>query len=651
MKRRDFLKSGAKGSLASGLLLTGTNLNAKDKDTNGSWVSDRSKDNWQQLSNGEKGTPERFKHENYQVVVVGGGLAGICAAVAAAREGAQTLLVQDRSVLGGNASSEIRVLVNGVNHLQPDWIPERETGIIEEILLHNRFLNPQESFSVWDHVLYDFVIREPHLDLLLNTQAVNVEMKGNRIKKAVCWQTSTETEYHISAEQFIDCSGDGLLAATAGAEYRTGREAKAEFNEKYAPEKADGWQMGASLLIAGKDMGKPTPYTPPSFMIPFDLKKSHPKRKIRSFNEGYWWVEVGSQNDIIADQNEIQEKLMGHVHGVWDYIKNSGEIEGAENYALEWIGSVPGRRESRRFMGDHILNERDLVDHHHFEDAVAYGGWSLDEHNPGGIENLGEPPSYFHYHFKKIYQIPFRSLYSKNIENLMFSGRNISQTHIALSSTRVMATCALMGQATGTAAGMCVQHNTNPRGIYKKHLKSLQEKLSINDAFIPDHPFTNKNDKVKEATQITASSTKSGDAALLNDGWSRDFQGKTHHWASSTLPATVNVEWENPVELSSVIIKCDTNVKMNIMMRNNYNNRKIFTDKVPPELLKSLSLQAKSKGKWIDLGTLDQNQTRRIKFNFEKVKTTAIRVVMHETYGKEYAKLFEIMAFEEGVLS
>ncbi|KXX69222.1 FAD-dependent oxidoreductase [Flammeovirga sp. SJP92] len=650
MKRRDFLKSGAKGSLASGLLLTGTNLHAKDK-TKGGLVSDRSKDNWQQLSNGEKGTPDRFKNEEYDVVVIGGGMAGICAAVASAREGAHTLLVQDRSVLGGNASSEIRVLVNGVNHLQPDWIPERETGIIEEILLHNRFLNPQESFSVWDHVLYDFVIREPQLDLLLNTQAINVEMKGNSIKKAVCWQTSTETEYHIKAQQFIDCSGDGLLAATAGAEYRTGREASAEFNEKYAPDVADGWQMGASLLIAGKDMGKPTPYTPPSFALPFTLKGSHPKRKVRSFNEGYWWVEVGSQNDIIADQNEIQEKLMGYVHGVWDYIKNSGEYEGTENYALEWIGSVPGKRESRRFMGDHILNERDLVDHHHFNDAVAYGGWSLDEHNPGGIENLEEPPSYFHYHFKKIYQIPFRSLYSKNIDNLLFSGRNISQTHIALSSTRVMATCALMGQATGTAAAMCVQHKTNPRGIYKKHIKTLQEKLLINDAFIPDHPSLDHNDKVREALQITASSTKSGDASLLNDGWSRDFNGKEHHWASTSLPATVNIEWEKPVDLSSVIIKCDTNVKMNIMMRNNYNNKKIFTDKVPPELLKSLSLQANIKGQWVDLGSIDHNQTRRIKFNFEKIKTTSIRIVMKETYGLKYAKLFEVKAFEEEVLS
>ncbi|NLR93418.1 FAD-dependent oxidoreductase [Flammeovirga agarivorans] len=651
MKRRNFLKSGVKGSIASGLLLSSNSISAKDKKSKDNIINDGSRDNWKQLSDGKRGKPERFKEVNYKVVVVGGGLAGICAAVASAREGVETLLVQDRSVLGGNASSEIRVLVNGVNHLKPDWIPERETGIIEEILLHNRFNNPQESFSVWDHVLYDFVIREPHLELLLNTQAVNVEMTGSSIKKAICWQNSTETEYHISAQQFVDCSGDGLLAASAGAEYRTGREAGSEFNEKYAPEEADGWQMGASLLIAGKDMGKPTAYSPPSFAIPFDLKKSNPRRKVRSFNEGYWWVEVGSKHDIIAEQDEIQHKLMGYVHGVWDYIKNSGDFEGTENYALEWIGSVPGRRESRRFMGDHILSERDLVDHQHFDDAVAYGGWSLDEHNPGGIENLDEPPSYFHYHFKKVYQIPFRSLYSRNIDNLLFSGRNISQTHIALSSTRVMATCALMGQATGTAAALCVQHKKNPRGIYQKHMVELQEKLMLNDAFIPDHPAMDKDDLAKEVKQWSASSTQSGDVNLLNDGWSRDFKGVLHHWSTDQIPASVQMEWEKPVALSSIVLKCDTNVQMNIMMRNNYNNRKIFTDTVPPELLKDLNLEARINGKWVTIGTITDNKTRRIKFNFDTIKTTSLRVNINETYGSSIAKLFEVRAYEKSVIS
>ena len=270
----------------------------------------------------------------------------MCAAVSAARNGAKTVLVQDRPVLGGNASSEMRVHVNGVTHLRPDNKPERETGIIEEILLLNRFMNKQESFPVWDHVLYEFIVREPNLELMLNTMAVEAVMKGSAIKAARCWQSTTETEYTINARQFIDCSGDGLLAATAGAEYRTGREGKAEFDETFAPDQPDGWQMGATLLMSSKDMGKPMPYEAPSFAIKYDADKSNPKRSIAGFQDGIWWIEIGSNNDIIADFEKNRHKLMGYLHGVWDYIKNSGKFPEADNYALDWVQSLPGRRES-----------------------------------------------------------------------------------------------------------------------------------------------------------------------------------------------------------------------------------------------------------------------------------------------------------------
>ena len=410
MERRDFFKKSATGALAAGIVPIVGSAAAHAAD-----LGDRESDRWQHLGTGKTGIPDRKKTTTYDVAVLGGGLAGICAAVAAARNGAKTVLVQDRPVLGGNSSSEIRVHVNGVNHLKPNNMPERETGIIEEILLHNRFTNPQEAYPVWDHVLYDFVIREPNLELMLNTQALEAKMSGTKIAAARCWQLTTETEITIKADIFIDCSGDGLVAATAGALYRTGREASSEFDEKYAPKDADGWQMGASLLLSATDMGKPMPYEPPSYVIKYEANKSHPKRKIRPYVGGIWWVELGSEFDIIADQEINRHKLMGYLHGVWDYIKNSGEFPESENYALDWVGSLPGRRESRRFIGNFILSEKDLTEHRHFHDAVAYGGWSLDEHCPGGIENLKEPPSYFHERFSEIYEIPYRSLYSKNV--------------------------------------------------------------------------------------------------------------------------------------------------------------------------------------------------------------------------------------------
>lgn len=640
MKRRDFFKKGARGAAAAGIVPIALNANAESKD-----LGSRENDRWLEMGTGEMLVPKRKRKLDFDVAVLGGGLAGMCAAVSAARNGANVVLVQNRNVLGGNSSSEMRVHVNGVNHLKPDNRPERETGVIEEILLHNRFYNPQESYPVWDHVLYDFIIREPGVELMMNTQAVQAVMSGEKIASALCWQFTTETMYTINAKLFIDCSGDGLLAATAGAMYRTGREASSEFDEEYAPEKADGWQMGATLLMSSKDMGKPMPYEPPSYVIKYEGDKSHPKRSIRNFENGIWWIEIGSDHDIIADQEVNRHKLMGYLHGVWDYIKNSGKYPEAENHALDWVGSLPSTRESRRFIGDFILSEKDLTEHRHFEDAVGYGGWSLDEHCWAGIENLDDPPSYFHFHFHEVYEIPYRSLYSKNVPNLLFAGRNISQTHIALSSSRVMATCATMGQAVGTAAGLCLQKGVLPRDISNDHIDELQEQLMRDDAFIPNRPAKDPADLARKSEKITASSTVSGDAALLNDGNSRDFKGKIHHWESDGLPAEVTLEWKRPVSISSVEIKCDSNVRRHISMRKESPNNERFTNTVPVELLKSLEAEALVNGEWVSLGSLEKNQRRLIKFRFPELKTSSVRVRMKETYGAKNAKLFEVRCY------
>ena len=585
----------------------------------------------------------RSKRKQCDVVVVGGGMAGICSAVAAARQGAKVILINDRPVLGGNASSEIRVTVNGAQGFKKNFDVNRETGIIEEILLENRIYNPQESYPMWDYVLYDFVVREPNIELMLNTQATRAIVKKNKIQSAVCWQSTSETEIILSAPIFIDCSGDGLLAADAGAEYRTGREGKAEFGEQYAPDEPDGWTMGDSIMMISKEMNYPVKFKAPSYIKKFDGDKAH-DRKIKHLKEGFWWVELGSDFDVIAIREKNSHDLKAYFWGVWDYIKNSGKFPQASNLVIDWVGSLPGRRESRRFMGDYILTEKDMLGYKHFSDAIAYGGWSLDEHCPGGILSLDQRPSYFHEHFVRPYEIPFRCIYSKNIENLFFAGRNVSVSHIALSSTRIIGTCCLMGQAAGLAAAMCIEKKVSPRTIGEKHITELQERMLREDYYIPNRPAADAADKARTA-QFTASSTLSGNVKNLTDGVARDVIGEEHHWESDGLNATLTLEWNSPVKLSSVELKCNSNLHRKIMMHKDAakNIGQIFG--LPPELVKSLSVEIQKGSTWTEVGVKEENITRYLSFRFPETETSAVRIKLKDTYGSENIKLFEVRCY------
>ncbi len=643
MKRRNFFKQGVKSVLGVSLLPVVGNLTAKtddiERDSDPFWADEEFK--------GKAGKLARKKTLDFEVAVIGGGMAGICAAVSSARLGNKTVLIQDRPVLGGNASSEIRVTVNGVQSLKNKHVVERETGILEEILIENWYYNEQESYPVWDHVLYDFVKRQDNLTLMLNIQAFDVVMNDNKIKFAICRQTTTETEFTINASIFIDASGDGLLAKMSGAEYRIGREGKAEFNESYAPDKPDNWVMGDCIMMITKDVGRPIKFKPPRYAIPFDaataFKDKH--RKIKQIKEGFWWVEIGSNTDIIGEREEIKHKLLANFYGVWDHIKNSGEFPEAENIALDWIGSVPGRRESRRFMGDYILTQPDMEEYRHFEDTVAYGGWSLDEHCPGGIENLTEPASYFHSRFKQVYEIPFRCLYSKNIDNLMMAGRNASVSHMALSSSRIIATCALMGQAVGTASAFCLKYGATPRQVGQKYINELQEQLLRDDSYLPNRPANDQLDKARAVSVIFGSSTLSGDVKNLINGVGRAEVDKINHWQSNGLNAELQLEWKNKQSLTSVELKFDTNLQRKMMMHKNPAKNKGQVIGVPPELVKNFSVEVRIAGQWQEVGKVEENLTRLVKVNFNEVKTTAVRVKLKDTYGDPNIKVFEIRCY------
>ena len=586
-----------------------------------------------------RGMPCRAATVRAEVAVIGGGMAGICAAVAAARNGAKTTLIQDRSVLGGNASSEIRVCVSGAQ-----GIGQRETGIIEEILLENRLFNPQDSYTVWDHILYDFVTREKNLDLMLNTRVTRAEGDGQTIRAAVCSQFSTETEIRVEAQLFIDCSGDGLLAASAGATYRTGREGSGEFNESFAPPVADGWQMGASLLLSTRDMGRPMPYSPPAFARKLKAEDLV-HREITMLQEGFWWIELGSEDDIIAEQEDNRHALMGYLHGVWDYIKNSGNHPEAESLVLDWVGSVPGKRESRRFMGDFVLSETDLTENRHFDDAVAFGGWPIDEHCPGGILSPDLPPTNFYHHFKEPYQIPFRSLYSRDIDNLLFAGRNISQTHIALASSRVMATGAVMGQAVGSAGALCLKHGMTPRELGNRKMAELQGQLLLDDAFIPGRAADGAGDWARQAV-LSASTTSSGSVASLIDGYSRDTAGECHHWESDGLEAWIQLDWPEVVPLARLHLKLDTDLRApmwKVMKKKPVGSTSI--DPMPPKLIQHLVVEHWDGAHWQVLAEETDIHTRSLTIDLSAVSTSCLRVRFLETHGHPNARIYELRCY------
>ncbi|MBD2867229.1 FAD-dependent oxidoreductase [Paenibacillus arenilitoris] len=442
------------------------------------------------------------------ITVVGGGLAGVNAAVAAARLGRTVALVQNRPVLGGNSSSEVRVWVCGATaHGTHRYA--RETGIMGEMFVENQFRNPEGNPYFWDNVVLETVLAEKNIQLFLNTDVHEVEAEGGeedrQILSVTGWMMGSERRIRFESEMYLDCTGDGLVGFMAGAKYRLGREARHEYNEEWAPEEADDITLGSTILFYSKDAGHPVKYVAPSFAKDITQTSIPMKRVIRSGDSGchYWWIEWGGELDTVHENERIRDELWSVIYGIWDYIKNSGNFE-ADNMTLEWVGSIPGKREYRRFVGDYVLNQNDILAQRPFEDRVAFGGWSIDLHPPQGMYSTESGSK--HLHMDGVYHIPFRSLYSVNVSNMLFAGRNISATHVAFGTTRVMATCAVIGEAAGTGAALAVERKTTPRGVYREHLGELLQTLLRQDASVVGVRNEDADDLARLA-EVNASST------------------------------------------------------------------------------------------------------------------------------------------------
>ncbi|MEO6983603.1 MAG: FAD-dependent oxidoreductase [Edaphobacter sp.] len=455
--------------------------------------------------------------EQYDVVVCGGGLAGVCAAIAAARGGARTALVQDRPVLGGNSSSEVRVTPHGAAAFHAY---ARETGILSELLIEERAINHEVIFengwtnSVWDMVIYDLVQQTENLTLHLNTAIQGVIVEGASLKSVECRVSNAEVDLSLTAKVFIDCTGDGLVAAEAGCEWRMGSEGRAEFHEPHAAAEANGDVMGNSIHFKTKDMGRPAPFKLPSWAIEHtDGRYFYDQGRLpKDMRGGYWWIEIGVPYDTIHQAETIRHELTRHALGVWDWIKNKDPktMKLAENYALDWIGQVPGKRESRRVMGRYLMTEWDAIRCTVHPDEIAFGGWFIDVHTPGGLlaetsepasaEGYSETSEYATRSYAGPYGMPLRMLVSKDIGNLMMAGRNVSATHCALATVRVMATTALMGQATGVAAALAVEKDLSLEEICANHYSTVQQRLLREGCFLPNVANRDPLDKARTAT-------------------------------------------------------------------------------------------------------------------------------------------------------
>ncbi|GHV52341.1 hypothetical protein AGMMS49579_09430 [Spirochaetia bacterium] len=482
-----------------------------------------------------------------QFCVVGGGLSGLCAAVEAARRGLKVALMQDRPMLGGNASSEIRMWVLGAHGKN-----NRESGLVEELFLENYYRNPYKNYSIWDSILWEKVHLEKNITLILNCSCLDAEVKDGQILSVTGWQTTTQMYHKIEAPFFADCSGDSVLAPLTGAEYRVGHEARDEYGEDIAPVYADKKTMGMSLLIQAREMGGPRTYIAPVWAEKFTRDKlPHRLPDLNNDGENFWYLELGGIRDSIADTEELRDELLAVAYGIWDFVKNDPENQDKfANFDLDWIGFLPGKRESRRYVGDHVLTQGDVRDGGKFKDIAAYGGWPMDDHHPEALRTTEEPTVY--HPAPSPFGIPYRCLYSRNIQNLFCAGRNISTSHVSLSSTRVMATCALLGQAVGAAAAVAGRHGTTPRGVYREYLAELQQTLMEDDCWLPG-----LSRMASALTKQGKLSGSKGNAEVLRNGNDRPI-GDADNGLSLLPGQYAEYRFEKPVSVSRVRLVFDS---------------------------------------------------------------------------------------------
>lgn len=603
------------------------------------------------------------------VLVVGGGIAGCCAALAAAREGASVILCQDRSVLGGNASSEIRMHIvgadsNGYRCDRPLEVEAREGGIIEELRLIQACENPTRSPHGIDQAFYTLLRNEKSLTMLLDTRVYEAHLKDGRITSVRASRPSHEQEFEITAACYVDASGDSGMAVSAGNPFRHGRESKAEFNEPDAQDQPDKQTLGSTVLFQAKRLDHPVPFVAPEWARkfteedlrnrPHSLKSSAGGEEV-GYEYGFWWLEWGGDLDTIRDNDTIRHELLAIAYGIWDHLKNGG-AHSAENYALTWVGMLPGKRESRRLIGRATLTQQDVLTARDWDDAIAYGGWFMDLHPPKGVDDQDSDPC-IQIHVPNLYSIPLGACASPTVENLYFAGRNISATHVAFASTRVMGTCGVVGQGVGITAAYAAKNGLTISQITGTALKEIQQRILRQDGFLIGLRNEDEADLALKATITASSETAAGSAQNLLSGVTRSVHGElgvksgrsvegTHRWISREVPAWVELRWDQPVTLERVQLVFDTGLHrwLSLTQSDVVHKRNVWH--AQPETVRDYTLSVLDEnGQWEPVLEVKNNFQRWRVHRFEARSTKALRVDVSATNGLAEARILEIRCY------
>ncbi len=579
------------------------------------------------------------EHSDYDLVVAGSGAAAVVAAIAAARNGCKVALLSGRPMLGGNGSDESKVSYDGAATQG-----FHETGIIYQIKC---YVLAQKV--TWSQAFLHFVEAERNIDLYLDMYATDAEMENGVIKSVLAQDTNNMTEHRFCANYFVDGTGDGWIGYYADAGYRLGREASFQHGESFAPKIADGNTMSACVTRAvetlndticcyyAEETEKEVPFAAPAWA--FKLPEGEELGRTPLWLErGTWWLENRNDYDELWEAEYVRDTFIRITAGYFDWMKNSWkEKERAKNYKLSLLSTYLAKRESRRLIGDYIMTQNDYDGKTFFEDEVCYTGWRMDVHHIKGIFS-GKAGEFTVNQEVPLTPIPFRCLYSQNIENLMMAGRNISVTHMALGSTRTQLTTATMGQAVGTAAGLCKKYGVMPRKLRETKIKELQQILMKEDQTLLYCKNEDEKDLARIA-EITADSyTEDGNPKNVVNGKSRQMKKEPYSWISEKeIPQSIVFRWKDAYEINQVRVTAE------MPLANHHFGFKPAP--APDKMITELYVELMKNGKWQVVKHIRDNYYRQIVMDIEPQESFALRITVVKAYNYNKAIVPEIRIY------